>query len=279
MVVQRRFRTFAAYPSSVIVALDVGNTKIALGVMRGGDVTVARRAPTRPVESADDAERTLNDLLGHEGASLAEVSEVWLVSVVPAVAQAIGAACQRHAISLVSADATNVPLPVEVERSAEVGADRLVTAFAAALLYGTPVIAVSLGTATTFSVINERGAFVGGAIAPGLGLGLHALKKHTAQLPEVEIELPSAAIGRDTVSAIRSGAVLGHVALVDGLLGSIRAELGQPARVVLTGGLSALPWASRISGVDHVEPLLTLRGLALLKRELMALPKMAGAET
>lgn len=263
----------------MIVALDVGNTKIALGVMRGGDVTSARRASTRSVESADDAEKTLNELLGHDGASLVDVSEVWLASVVPVAADAIAAVCVRHAIPLVAADASNVPLQLRLSQPASVGHDRLVDSFAAALLYGPPLIVVDLGTATTFNAVAGDGAFIGGAIAPGLGLGLEALAEKTAQLPRVPVVKPDRAIGTDTVSAIMSGALIGYRGLVREVIDSISKEMtadgNAPPKVILTGGLSTSDWAETIPGVDAIEPLLTLRGLALLKRELMALPKMA----
>lgn len=260
----------------VIVALDVGNTNISLGIVRGGDVSAARRAATRPTATADELELSLDEMLQSDGAALDKVDQILLASVVPAVTATIAEVAAQHEIRLVVADSTTVPMTSAVDRPAEVGADRLICAFAASLLYGAPVIVVSLGTATTLNVVDDSGAFVGGAIAPGLGLGLHALAKHAAQLPKVEVELPSKAIGRDTVSAMHSGAVLGHVALVEGLIARMRTELGHTPKVVLTGGLSQLPWVKAIPGVDAIDPLLTLRGLALLERELAARPKQPG---
>jgi type III pantothenate kinase len=262
----------------VIVAIDVGNTKISLGVIKGGDVASARRASTHSLARADDAERVLGELLAHDDAKLSDISEAWLVSVVPVATDAITEVCQRHSISLTVASAANVPMATRVNSPADVGADRLVGAFAASLLYGAPAIVVDLGTATTLDVVAPDGAFLGGAIAPGLGLGLEALAERTAQLPRVPIEVPERAIGQDTVSAIQSGAVLGYFGLVKELVRRITAELGTKPTVVVTGGLSALPWASNIPGVAAIDPLLTLRGLALLKREMMALPKIAHAE-
>jgi type III pantothenate kinase len=263
---------------SVIIAIDVGNTKIALGVIEGGDVTSAQRVPTRGIDSAAEAERALDELLAYNGATLGHVSEIWLVSVVPVVTEAITEVCARRSIALTVASAANVPMATRVRSPAEVGTDRLIGAFAAALLYGAPAIVVDLGTATTLDVVAPDGAFVGGAIAPGLGLGLEALAEHTARLPRVPLEVPDQAIGQDTVSAIQSGAVLGYFGLVKELVRRITAELGTKPKVVVTGGLSALPWTRDIPGAAAVDPLLTLRGLALLKRELMALPKMAHAK-
>lgn len=264
----------------VIVAIDVGNTKVSLGVIKGGDVQSAHRAPTRGVLTTHDAAQTLSDLLEREGASLGDVSEVWLASVVPAATEALSELCAGHSITLTVASAANVPMPLRIEQPQTLGSDRLVNAFAAGLLYGRPAIVIDLGTATTLDVVAADGAFLGGAIAPGLGLGLEALVERTAQLPQVALELPERAIGTDTHSAMLSGAVLGYFGLVKELVRRISGELrGPKPKVVLTGGLSALPWAHSIPSVDVIDPLLTLRGLALLKRELMALPKMAGSSS
>jgi type III pantothenate kinase len=281
MAAQRQFRTFRAYACAVIVALDVGNTKIALGVIEGGDVTAAHRASTRGMLTPHNAAQTLSDLLEKEGASLADVSEVWLASVVPAATDAISELFAGHEIELTVADATNVPMPMRVQQPGSVGHDRLVDSFAAALLFGPPLIVVDLGTATTFNAVNAEGAFLGGAIAPGLGLGLDALAEHTAQLPRVPVVKPDKAIGTDTVGAIMSGALIGYRGLVRAVIDSMSNEMTadgstQP-KVILTGGLATSDWAETIPGVDAIEPLLTLRGLALLKRELMALPKAARA--
>jgi type III pantothenate kinase len=155
-----------------------------------------------------------------------------------------------------------------------VGADRIVNALAVARLYGTPAVVVDLGTATTFDCVGLDGAFLGGAIAPGLELGLEALAARTAKLPQIELRTPDRAIGRDTVSAMQSGAVFGYQALATGLLARLRAELAESigaragdVRTVLTGGLSAAPWAQGIAGVDVIDPDLTLKGLAILNAE------------
>ena len=187
---------------------------------------------------------------------------------------ALEAVTARRDRPLLLAGAGTVPLPIRVDRPGEVGADRLVNALAASRLYGVPVVVVDLGTATTFDCVASDGAFVGGAIAPGLELGLEALAARTAKLPRVELRTPDRAIGRDTVSAIQSGAVLGYQALVTGLLARIRRELADmgdiepdDVHVVLTGGLSRLPWAAAVEGVEAIDPDLTLKGLAILHAE------------
>jgi type III pantothenate kinase len=262
-----RPNSIAAYDRAVIVALDVGNTNITVAVVRGGDVTSSRRAPT----PADDMESTLSNLLDAEGASLDDVEGIVLVGVVPLAAAKVAELAQRREIELLVADSTTVPIPIRVDRPAEVGDDRLVNAFAAARLHGTPAIVVDMGTATTFDVVSADGAFLGGAIAPGVGLGVDALATQTAKLPRVALVLPPRAIGRDTVSAMQSGSVLGYMGLIGELVRAITAELtvdgdAQP-KVILTGGLSSAPWAGAIPGIDVIDPLLTLRGLAFLHAE------------
>jgi type III pantothenate kinase len=162
-------------------------------------------------------------------------------------------------------------MPIRVQRPTEVGADRLVNGVAVARLYGTPAIVIDFGTATTFDCIARDGAYVGGAIAPGLELGLEALASRTARLPSIELVEPSKAIGTDTISAMQSGVVIGYRALTVGLLEKIRADLARTEKVdptniqvVLTGGLSAAPWARTLPDVDAIDPELTLKGLAIL---------------
>ncbi|MDP8904284.1 MAG: type III pantothenate kinase [Chloroflexota bacterium] len=258
----------------MLIALDVGNTTITLGAIEGGTVSGGRRAATRATATDDELELLLDGLLGLDGRALADVDEIVLVSVVPAVTLTLAALCRRRGIRLHVADATSVPLAIRVERPAEVGADRLVNALAAARLHGVPAIVVDFGTATNFDVVDGGGAYVGGALAPGLELGIEALAARTAKLPRIELARPARAIGTTTVAAMQSGALIGYVGLVRELLAAIRAELaeaGGPApKVILTGGLSAAPWAGDIPGVDVIDPQLTLRGLAIVHAEATA---------
>jgi type III pantothenate kinase len=255
----------------VIIALDVGNTNVTLAVVRDGDVASSTRFPTVAATSADALEPILDRALREDGAALDDVSEMVVASVVPTVTATLSQLAQKRGIALLVVDDKVVPMPIRVEHQAAVGDDRLVNGFAAARLYGTPAIVVDLGTATTFDVIAADGAFVGGAIAAGVGLGLDALAGGTAQLPRVPLVMPPRAIGEDTVSAMQSGAVIGHIGLVAELLRAISAELalddGPAPRVILTGGLSNTDWAGAIPGVDAIDPLLTLRGLAILHAE------------
>ncbi len=256
----------------MLLAIDVGNSNVTLGLVEEGRVAGTRRAVTPPRATVDEAELLLQQLLGLDGLRLEDVDRVVLASVVPQVGRAIASAVARRGLPLLEATADNVPIPVRVDQPSEVGADRLVNALAAGRRYGTPALVLDFGTATTVDVVARDGAFIGGAIAPGIELGLEALAARTAQLPRVEPLRPERAIGRDTVSAIRSGAVYGALGLARELLDRIRAELladspGARVAVVLTGGVSQLPWVDELTGVDAIDPDLTLSGLAILAAE------------
>ncbi len=257
----------------MLLAIDIGNSTIRIGVARDGSLVTTRRAATAPAGTSDEMELVLEGLLGLDGQDLAGVRSIVVCSTVPAQVAAVEAMAARRMIPCVAATAGVLPLPVRVERPAEVGPDRLVNAYAAVHLYGSPAVVVDCGTAPTLDAVDRDGAFVGGAIAPGVGLGLDALAARTARLPRVEPQLPGSAIGRDTTSAIQVGTVLGHRAMIEGLLARMRRELAagpgvapHDVRVVLTGGMATLPWARSIDGVDALDPNLTLRGLVLFHR-------------
>ncbi len=258
----------------MLLVVDVGNTNLTIGVVERGALASPRRAATPHGATPDELELLVSGLLGLDERTLDAVDAIALASVVPAATAGLTALGARRGIGVLVASPGTVPLAIRVDRPGEVGADRVVNALAAARLYGTPAVIADAGTATTFDCVGPDGAFLGGAIAPGLVLGMEALAARTAKLPRIELRAPDRAIGRDTVHAIQSGTVLGYQALVTGLLGRIRTELaellGVPAdevRTILTGGLSAAPWASGVAGVDVIDPDLTLKGLAILHAE------------
>jgi len=259
---------------AMLLALDLGNTNITIGLFRAGALVGTRRAATNPRATADEFELLLGGLLQLDGISLADVDAISLASVVPSLTVAVERTAARRGQSLLVATAGSVPLAIRVDRPDDVGADRLVNALAAARLYGTPAVVVDFGTATTLDCVALDGAYVGGAIAPGLELGLEALATRTAKLPRIDLVAPDRAIGRNTVQAMQAGTVFGYQALAAGLLERVRAELAgsngvEPSGVkaILTGGLSAAPWVRSLRGIDAIDPELTLKGLAILHAE------------
>jgi type III pantothenate kinase len=254
----------------MLLVLDAGNTHLRVGTARDGLLATVRRAATPREATADDVELLIEGLLGLDGVRLSDATAIAVSATVPGPVATVEAIAERSRLACAVASAGTVPLPVRVERPGDVGPDRLVNAYAAAHLHGTPIVVVDCGTATTLDAVDHAGAFVGGAIAPGMGLGLDALHARTARLPRVEPRLPDGPIGRDTAAAIRVGTVLGHRLMIEGLVERQCRELAAGAgiapedvRVVLTGGLAALPWARTVEGVDVVDPDLTMRGLVL----------------
>ena len=268
----------------MLLAVDIGNTNVTLGLVDGGALIATRRAGTHRAGSADELEVILAGLLALDGRSLDRVDAIAVASVVPPLTAALESVASRRGIPILIAGAGSVPLAIRVDRPGEVGADRLVNSLAAARLYGTPAVVVDFGTATTLDCVGLDGAYVGGAIAPGLELGLEALAARTAKLPRIELRTPDRAIGRDTVSAMQAGTIFGYQALASGLLLRVRGELAESAgvtpdavRAILTGGLSAAPWARGVEGVDVIDPDLTLKGLAILYAEVAGGEPLAGS--
>ena len=254
----------------VLVAIDVGNTNIKYSLVHDGAVVSMGHIPTPQSEFVAAVDEWIEGLLD-EGRPDPTGGEFVVVSVVPAVTEAIRDSAGRHRIPVLVADQSTIPIQMRVDHPEAVGDDRLINAYAALLLHGAPAIVVDMGTATTFDVVDADGAFIGGAIAAGAGLGLEALASGTAQLPNVPLVMPPSAIGRNTIAAMQSGAVIGHSGLVHVLIRAITEELvaggGGAPKVILTGGLSTAEWARAIPSVDVIDPYLTLEGLARLHQE------------
>ncbi len=270
----------------MLLALDIGNTNVTLGLVHGEAIIASRRAATRATSTADELELLIDGLLHLDGASFSDLTGISVSSVVPALTGVTLGIAERRGLQLLEASSATMPIPIRVDRPSEVGADRLVNALAVGRLYGTPAIVVDFGTATKFDCVARDGAYVGGAIAPGLELGIEALAARTARLPRIELKEPERAIGTDTISAIQSGVVIGYRALTVGLLDRIKLELARTEKVdleeiqvVLTGGLSAAPWARGLVGVDAIDPELTLKGLAILWALANGSPAVADSPT
>lgn len=249
----------------MLLAIDVGNTQVALGMFDHDELVGHWRLSTNAEATFDEARWQLVGILGADGFTQSDIRGVAIASVVPAVT----AALRRVAPHLTSGPVIVVEpgvrtgMSIEIDNPREVGADRIVNALAARERYGAPVVVVDFGTSTNFDVVGVEGAYIGGAIAPGLEISTEALISGTAALRKVEFTPPRSVIGRGTVEAIQSGGLYGHAGLVDGIVERIAAEFDEPITRVATGGL-APTIVPHCSSVDTVDPYLTLEGLRII---------------
>lgn len=249
----------------MILAVDVGNTNVVLGILEGEEIRFVERLSTDVKATGYEYAVRLRDALALSGVDCSALSGGIISSVVPPVTAAL-----REAFRLlvdfepiVVRPGIKTDLAIRTDDPAAVGSDRIVDAVAARARYPLPLIVLDMGTANTVSVLNERGEFLGGVIMPGLRLSQDALARGTSLLPQVSMDPPHAVIGKNTVDSMRSGLFLGCASTLDGIFRRIEEELGQSCTVVATGGLSHLvvPLCRR---EIHCDPDLLLRGLAIL---------------
>jgi type III pantothenate kinase len=245
-----------------LLAIDVGNTNVTLGLFDGELLSASWRISTDRRRMADEYRPLIAELLRSAGHSFAGIEAVALVSVVPPVATALSEAFVREQVKATVLSVSDFGVPVHYKPPASVGADRLANALAVDEKYGRPAIIVDLGTATTLDVLDSSGCYIGGAISPGIELSAEALFNSAFQLPRLGLEAPPAAIGRTTLDSIRSGAVFGWASLVDGLVDRFVAEMGAKPRVIATGGFAPLI-APHSRHIELVDLDLTLIGLRL----------------
>jgi type III pantothenate kinase len=252
----------------MLLALDIGNTNIVAGVFDGLLLRAQWRLSTHRDRTADEFAVFLKLALEAKGYSFAEITGVAISSVVPSLTpQATRFACDYIGCEpLVIGPDTDTGLVNDYDRPREVGADRLVNGLAAWKKYGAVVI-VDLGTATTVDAVSQDGHYLGGAIAPGIGISTDALFQAAARLPRVEIAPPPRALGSNTVHSMQSGIVFGYAGLIKELVSRCVAEVeardGHKVTVLATGGLAELI-APLVDSIQHVEPELTLEGLRLI---------------
>jgi len=249
----------------MLLAVDIGNTNIMLGIFEGMELRATWHMATSIHRMSDEYAALLLNLLHHQGLDAADIKEVALCSVVPPLIATFEKLFQRyfHISPLVVGAGVKTGVRIRMDNPREVGADRIVNAAAAHHLYGGPLIIVDLGTATTFDTVSKEGDYLGGAIAPGIVTAADALFTRAAKLPRVEFVRPKQAIGTDTITAMQSGIVFGYVALVEGIVARIQKELGEKTKVVATGGYAELI-ANETSIIDVINPTLTLTGLRLI---------------
>lgn len=249
----------------MLLAIDIGNTNITMGAFEREELRATWRLSTEARWQPDEYSVFLQSLLSMKGVSPADIDAVIICSVVPPLTAVFEEACNAtfHTSPIVVGAGTKTGVRVLYEPPRDVGADRVVDAAAAYRLYGGPLVIVDFGTATVFDAVTAEGDYLGGALFPGIHIASEALIQQTSQLRRVELVAPKSAIGRNTVAALQSGLVFGHVALVEGMIARFREELGENTRAIATGGLADLV-ATQTDVFHAVNPDLTLIGLRMV---------------
>lgn len=249
----------------MFLAIDIGNTNITLGLYEGGALGPRWRLSTVHERMPDEYGLQLLGLFNHAGIKSDDVTAIALASVVPPLTGTWVELCKtylnREPLVVEAGVKTGVKILIDEPR--QVGADRIVDVAAAHKLYGGPACIVDFGTATTFDAVSGDGDYLGGAIAPGIGIAADALFRRAAKLPRVDLVRPPSAIGKNTVHAMQSGLLFGYVGLVEGMVARFRAELGPNMKVIGTGGLAELI-AKETIVIQIIAPWLTLDGLRII---------------
>jgi type III pantothenate kinase len=249
----------------MILVFDVGNTNMVIGVYQGKELLTHWRIKTDEGRTSDEYGMLLKNLFDFNGLSMSSITAVVISSVVPSLMMELERVSRDYysCKPLVVGPGIKTGLAIKYENPREVGADRVVNAVAAYHKYKGPLIIVDFGTATTFCVVNEKGEYLGGAIAPGIKISTEALVARAAKLPRVELIKPRNIIGKNTISSMQSVIIYGFVGQVEGIINRIQKELRTSAKVIATGGLaSAIARETQV--IDKVDDLLTLDGLRII---------------
>ncbi|HOW85950.1 MAG TPA: type III pantothenate kinase [Candidatus Aminicenantes bacterium] len=249
----------------MLMAFDIGNTTIAVGLFRGRKLVRSWKLKTDSDRTSDEYGLLINGLLRSAGSAAGKVDAAVISSVVPPLTPVIEEVCRTSfgVEAGVVGPGLKTGMPILYENPLEVGADRITASIAAFEKYGGPVIVLDFGTATTFDSVSAKGEYLGGAIAPGVRISAEALYLKTAKLPRIEIRKPKRAVGRTTVASMQSGLYFGYIGMVSRIIGEIRREIGPQARVVATGGFGG-QIASELAEIEAYEPDLVLEGLRII---------------
>jgi type III pantothenate kinase len=247
----------------MLLAIDVGNTNTKFAVYDGKIWRAQWRASTDARRTADEFGPWLAQLLAQAKLSFDDVTACIVSTVVPQALFNLRNLSRRYFGSeplVVGEQGVELGIEVRIDKPSEAGADRLVNAIGAFIEYGGPAIVIDSGTATTFDIVSDKGAFEGGVILPGINLSLQALHEAAARLPRVEIRDPGRVIGKDTVSAMQAGIYWGSIDMIEGLCRRIRAEYGAPMKTIATGGVASI-FENAFPFIDHFDQDITSRGL------------------
>ena len=249
----------------MLLVIDVGNTNLEFGLFEGTKLSGSFRMGTNPETTSDEIGFMLAHFLEFNGLERGDIEDVVIASVVPQIMYSLLNAVKKYIglVPLVAGETIEVKVPNLYDNPKEVGMDRLVNARAGFEKYGGPLIIIDFGTATTFDAVDKNGAYLGGAIYPGIKISMEALVKQTAKLPWFVVVNPGVAIGTNTAASMQAGAVYGYVGAVGNISQQMRTVLGREARVIATGGLSSL--FAEFPGVyDVVDKTITIDGLRMI---------------
>ena len=252
----------------MLLVIDYGNTNGVFAVYDGEELRGMWRSASDPRKTADEYAVWLTQLMGLNGLQPGDIDGVVISNVVPLAQRALNTLCERYfkqSPVTVEQAVAHIPFQIRMAQPRQVGADRIANAVGAHGRYQGALILVDFGTATTFDVIGADGGYEGGVICPGINLSMDALFTGAARLPRIAVEKPQRVIGSDTVTAMQSGVFWGYIGLIEGLVARIKAEYGQPMKVVATGGLAPLFYGTT-AAIDEVDADMTLRGLLTLYR-------------
>ena len=258
----------------MLLAVDSGNTNIVFAVFDGDELRGEWRSSSDARRTADEYGVWLAQLMALSELKAGDITDCVVATVVPETLYSLKTLCRKYfgcEPVVIGEPGVKLGLEVLAESPDEVGADRLVNAAAAHSRYGGPLIIIDFGTATTFDVVDDKGNYFGGVIAPGINLSLDALHMAAAKLPRVAVQKPLTVIGRRTVPAMLSGVYWGYMGLLEGLVARIKEEYGEDMKVIATGGLAPL-FAEGTPIIDHLDQGLTLRGLAEIHRRNVPAP-------
>src|SRR5437870_3778116 len=225
-----------------LLVIDVGNTNTVLGVFQGKTLKAQWRLTTKRGQTADEYGILIRNLFNLDGIEAGDISGIMVASVVPPLNALLEEMAEKyfHIKALFLEPGTKTGIAIHYDNPLEVGADRIANSVAAFEKYGGPCVVVDFGTATTFDAVSKKGEYLGGVIAPGIGISAQALFEHTARLPLVDIRQPAKIIGTNTVASIQAGLFFGYLGLVDGILDRLLAQMGADTKVVATGGQAKL---------------------------------------
>lgn len=251
----------------MLLAIEQGNTNTMFAIHDGQSWIAQWRSATESTRTADEYVVWLSQLLSMQGLGFRAIDACIISSVVPQSIFNLRNLARRYlnVEPLVIGENARLGVDVRIEKPSEAGADRLVNAVGANMVYPGPLIVIDSGTATTFDIVAADGAFEGGIIAPGINLSMQALHEAAAKLPRIAIQRPARVVGKDTVGAMQSGVFWGYVALIEGLILRIKAERAESMTVVATGGVASL-FEGATDSIDHFDPDLTIRGLLEIHR-------------